>query len=200
MNARVLDDSYVILGTQPRHRRRHAGRPRRPGRQARRRAHACAASRARSTRSRVKRARRQDHAGRSLRHDVLDLEPGPQGQLFGGAIIRSRTSASCASARSRSASSWSSSDGEDQIAIHPVMYMALCYDHRIVDGVAANAFLWTRRRDPREGRLQSYTRPLRAACAAAGRRRGARRTASVSPCSDAPSMHAERGVRRARRR
>lgn len=31
---------------------------------------------------------------------------------------------------------------EDQMAIHPVMYMALSYDHRIVDGVAANSFLW----------------------------------------------------------
>ena len=33
-------------------------------------------------------------------------------------------------------------DGQDTIAIHPVMYMALSYDHRIVDGVAANGFLW----------------------------------------------------------
>ena len=33
-------------------------------------------------------------------------------------------------------------DGEDHMAIHPVMFMALSYDHRIVDGVAANAFLW----------------------------------------------------------
>jgi 2-oxoglutarate dehydrogenase E2 component (dihydrolipoamide succinyltransferase) len=33
-------------------------------------------------------------------------------------------------------------DGEDQMAIHPVMYLALSYDHRIVDGVAANSFLW----------------------------------------------------------
>ena len=33
-------------------------------------------------------------------------------------------------------------DGEDQMAIHPVMYMALSYDHRIVDGALANAFLW----------------------------------------------------------
>ena len=33
-------------------------------------------------------------------------------------------------------------DKEDQMAIHPVMYMALSYDHRIVDGVAANTFLW----------------------------------------------------------
>lgn len=28
------------------------------------------------------------------------------------------------------------------MAIHPVMYMALSYDHRIVDGVHANGFLW----------------------------------------------------------
>jgi 2-oxoglutarate dehydrogenase E2 component (dihydrolipoamide succinyltransferase) len=33
-------------------------------------------------------------------------------------------------------------DGEEQIAIHPLMYMALSYDHRVVDGVAANSFLW----------------------------------------------------------
>jgi 2-oxoglutarate dehydrogenase E2 component (dihydrolipoamide succinyltransferase) len=31
---------------------------------------------------------------------------------------------------------------EDSIAIHPVMYMALSYDHRIIDGVLANSFLW----------------------------------------------------------
>lgn len=35
-----------------------------------------------------------------------------------------------------------SKDGEDSIAIHPVMFMALSYDHRIVDGVLANSFLW----------------------------------------------------------
>lgn len=33
-------------------------------------------------------------------------------------------------------------EGEDQIAIHPVMFAALSYDHRIVDGVAANSFLF----------------------------------------------------------
>ena len=29
------------------------------------------------------------------------------------------------------------------MAIHPVMYMALSYDHRIVAGVAANTCLWS---------------------------------------------------------
>jgi 2-oxoglutarate dehydrogenase E2 component (dihydrolipoamide succinyltransferase) len=33
-------------------------------------------------------------------------------------------------------------DGQDLIAIHPVMFAALSYDHRIVDGVAANSFLY----------------------------------------------------------
>jgi 2-oxoglutarate dehydrogenase E2 component (dihydrolipoamide succinyltransferase) len=33
-------------------------------------------------------------------------------------------------------------DGEDTMAIHPVMYIALSYDHRIVDGVHANGFLY----------------------------------------------------------
>ncbi len=33
-------------------------------------------------------------------------------------------------------------DGVDTIAIHPVMFVALSYDHRIVDGVAANNFLY----------------------------------------------------------
>jgi 2-oxoglutarate dehydrogenase E2 component (dihydrolipoamide succinyltransferase) len=28
------------------------------------------------------------------------------------------------------------------MAIHPVMFVALSYDHRVVDGVAANTFLW----------------------------------------------------------
>jgi len=31
---------------------------------------------------------------------------------------------------------------DDQLVIRPMMYVALSYDHRIVDGVAANSFLW----------------------------------------------------------
>ena len=32
--------------------------------------------------------------------------------------------------------------GEDRMVIHPVMLLALSYDHRIIDGALANAFLW----------------------------------------------------------
>ncbi len=33
-------------------------------------------------------------------------------------------------------------DGEDSIVIHPMMYLALSYDHRIIDGVTGNGFLY----------------------------------------------------------
>ena len=32
-------------------------------------------------------------------------------------------------------------DGEDIIAVRPIMYLALSYDHRIIDGVTGNGFL-----------------------------------------------------------
>lgn len=32
-------------------------------------------------------------------------------------------------------------DGEDAIAVHPMMYLSLSYDHRVVDGLTANEFL-----------------------------------------------------------
>jgi 2-oxoglutarate dehydrogenase E2 component (dihydrolipoamide succinyltransferase) len=34
------------------------------------------------------------------------------------------------------------SGGEDTLAIHPMMYLALSYDHRIIDGVTGNGFLF----------------------------------------------------------
>jgi 2-oxoglutarate dehydrogenase E2 component (dihydrolipoamide succinyltransferase) len=33
-------------------------------------------------------------------------------------------------------------EGQDTMAIHPVMYVALSYDHRIIDGVLGNSFLF----------------------------------------------------------
>jgi 2-oxoglutarate dehydrogenase E2 component (dihydrolipoamide succinyltransferase) len=42
-------------------------------------------------------------------------------------------------------------DDEELLAIHPVMHMALSYDHRIVDGVAGNTFLYRVREILEEG-------------------------------------------------
>jgi 2-oxoglutarate dehydrogenase E2 component (dihydrolipoamide succinyltransferase) len=69
--------------------------------------------------------------------------PGIKGNLFGGAIINQPNIGILRMGEiQKRVVVVEGKDGEDQIAIHPVMYMALSYDHRVVDGVAANSFLW----------------------------------------------------------
>jgi 2-oxoglutarate dehydrogenase E2 component (dihydrolipoamide succinyltransferase) len=69
--------------------------------------------------------------------------PGLKGNLFGGAIINQPNVGVLRMGEiQKRVVVVESAEGEDVIAIHPVMYMALSYDHRVVDGVAANAFLW----------------------------------------------------------
>jgi len=68
--------------------------------------------------------------------------PGLKGNLFGGAIINQPNVGILRMGEIRKRVVVVEGDGEDQMAIHPVMFMALSYDHRVVDGVAANAFLW----------------------------------------------------------
>jgi 2-oxoglutarate dehydrogenase E2 component (dihydrolipoamide succinyltransferase) len=68
--------------------------------------------------------------------------PGLKGNLFGGAIINQPNVGILRMGEIQKRVVVVESDGEDHIAIHPLMYMALSYDHRVVDGVAANSFLW----------------------------------------------------------
>jgi len=68
--------------------------------------------------------------------------PGRKGNLFGGAIISQPNVAILRIGEIKKRAVVVTEDGEDRIAIHPVMYAALSYDHRIIDGVEANAFLW----------------------------------------------------------
>ncbi len=69
--------------------------------------------------------------------------PGMKGNLFGGAIISQPNVGILRMGEiNKRVVVVEGPEGEDQMAIHPVMYMALSYDHRIVDGVAANSFLW----------------------------------------------------------
>jgi 2-oxoglutarate dehydrogenase E2 component (dihydrolipoamide succinyltransferase) len=68
--------------------------------------------------------------------------PGIRGNLFGGAIINQPNSGILRMGEIQKRVVVVEGDGEDHMAIHPVMYMALSYDHRIVDGVFANSFLW----------------------------------------------------------
>jgi 2-oxoglutarate dehydrogenase E2 component (dihydrolipoamide succinyltransferase) len=69
--------------------------------------------------------------------------PGMKGNLFGAAIMNQPNVGILRMGEiKKRVVVVESPDKEDQMAIHPVMYMALSYDHRIVDGVAANTFLW----------------------------------------------------------
>jgi 2-oxoglutarate dehydrogenase E2 component (dihydrolipoamide succinyltransferase) len=69
--------------------------------------------------------------------------PGLKGNLFGGAIINQPNVGILRMGEiQKRVVVVEAPDGEDQMAIHPVMYLALSYDHRVVDGVAANGFLW----------------------------------------------------------
>ena len=68
--------------------------------------------------------------------------PGLKGNLFGGAIISQPNVGILRMGEIKKRPVVVTRDGEDFIAIHPVMFMALSYDHRIIDGVLANSFLW----------------------------------------------------------
>lgn len=68
--------------------------------------------------------------------------PGLKGNLFGGAIISQPNVGILRMGEIKKRVVVVTKDGEDSIAIHPVMFMALSYDHRIIDGVLANSFLW----------------------------------------------------------
>jgi 2-oxoglutarate dehydrogenase E2 component (dihydrolipoamide succinyltransferase) len=67
--------------------------------------------------------------------------PGRLGNMVGGAIISQPNVGILRIGEIKKRVVVIEHDGEDLMAIHPVMYMALSYDHRVVDGVAANGFL-----------------------------------------------------------
>ena len=69
--------------------------------------------------------------------------PGLKGNLFGGAVINQPNVGILRMGEiQKRVVVITDANGEDSMVIHPVMYLALSYDHRIVDGVAANSFLW----------------------------------------------------------
>lgn len=68
--------------------------------------------------------------------------PGRKGNLVGGAIISQPNVGILRLGTIKKRVVVVENEGQDLMAIHPVMYMALTYDHRVVDGVNANGFLY----------------------------------------------------------
>lgn len=68
--------------------------------------------------------------------------PGPKGNFVGAAVINQPNVGILRTGEIVKRPVVVEVEGVDTIAIHPVMFCALSYDHRIVDGVAANDFLF----------------------------------------------------------
>jgi 2-oxoglutarate dehydrogenase E2 component (dihydrolipoamide succinyltransferase) len=67
--------------------------------------------------------------------------PGRHGNLYGFAIINQPQVGILRMGEIAKRPVVRSLDGEDAIVIRTMMYMALSYDHRAVDGAPANGFL-----------------------------------------------------------
>ncbi len=68
--------------------------------------------------------------------------PGREGNLVGGAIISQPNVGILRMGEIKKRVVVVEHEGVDTMAIHPVMFSALSYDHRVVDGVEANRFLY----------------------------------------------------------
>ena len=68
--------------------------------------------------------------------------PGLKGNLYGGAIINQPQVGIVRMGEIKKRPMVIPRDGEDVIAIRHMMYLALSYDHRVIDGVTGNSFLF----------------------------------------------------------
>jgi len=68
--------------------------------------------------------------------------PGLKGNLYGGAIINQPQVGILRMGEIKKRPMVLERDGGDVIAIRQMMYLALSYDHRVIDGVTGNAFLY----------------------------------------------------------
>ncbi len=68
--------------------------------------------------------------------------PGREGNLYGFAVINQPQVGILRMGEIRKRPVVVEVDGADTIAIHPMMHIALSYDHRVIDGVTGNGFLY----------------------------------------------------------
>lgn len=68
--------------------------------------------------------------------------PGRKGNLYGGAIINQPQVGIVRMGEIKKRPMVITKGGDDVIAIRQMMYIALSYDHRVIDGVTGNSFLY----------------------------------------------------------
>lgn len=93
-----------------------------------------------------------DFAARAAAHRIMPDElsggtfsitnPGPKGNLFGTPIINQPQVGILRMGQVVKRPVVIDAGGEDSIVVRPVMILCLAYDHRVIDGVAGNGFLF----------------------------------------------------------
>jgi 2-oxoglutarate dehydrogenase E2 component (dihydrolipoamide succinyltransferase) len=90
----------------------------------------------------ARRARDRELSADDLQGGTFTISnPGRQGNLYGFAVINQPQVGILRMGEIKKRAVVVERDGEDVIAIRPMMYLALSYDHRIIDGVTGNGFL-----------------------------------------------------------
>lgn len=90
----------------------------------------------------ARRARDRELSADDLQGGTFTISnPGRQGNLYGFAVINQPQVGILRMGEIKKRPVVVERDGEDVIAIRPMMYLALSYDHRIIDGVTGNGFL-----------------------------------------------------------
>jgi 2-oxoglutarate dehydrogenase E2 component (dihydrolipoamide succinyltransferase) len=91
----------------------------------------------------AKRARDREISADELAGGTFTLSnPGREGNLYGFAVINQPQVGILRMGEVKKRPIVVDAAGEDTIVIHPMMYLALSYDHRIIDGVTGNGFLY----------------------------------------------------------
>ena len=91
----------------------------------------------------ARRAREREITADELQGGTFTLtNPGRQGNLYGFAVINQPQVGILRMGEIKRRPVVVARDGDETIAIHPMMFLALSYDHRIIDGVTGNGFLY----------------------------------------------------------
>ncbi|MEE9279300.1 MAG: dihydrolipoamide acetyltransferase family protein [Myxococcota bacterium] len=91
----------------------------------------------------ARRARDRDITVDELQRGTFTVSnPGREGNLYGFAVINQPQVGILRMGEIKKRPIVVERDGEESLAIHPMMFLALSYDHRIIDGVTGNGFLY----------------------------------------------------------
>jgi 2-oxoglutarate dehydrogenase E2 component (dihydrolipoamide succinyltransferase) len=91
----------------------------------------------------ARRAREREITADELQGGTFTVtNPGREGNLYGFAVINQPQVGILRMGEIKKRPVVVEADGEEILAIRPMMYLALSYDHRIIDGVTGNRFLY----------------------------------------------------------